>query len=246
MTKAERADKAEAIEGLRKILKPGDTVYTVLESVSRSGMSRVIRVVVPTVTVTEVQHDTGIGAYTESKTAVSFLHPNHAVGLVIGARQAKRGDGLIVGGCGMDMGFHLVYELSHALYGARLVPDIYPDAATHDQPDGQLLTRDGAPAGMVYLGGYACLGKGTDHARRCPSNYHSNHRDHVQCPNHCYAELDLESTGRRWTGQRLIDNGDEAPYPCTSCERGYVPNPDGPERWDLIHTDGYALRQQWL
>jgi hypothetical protein len=28
-------------------------------------------------------------------------------------------DGVTVKGCGMDMGFHLVYSLSQALYGAR-------------------------------------------------------------------------------------------------------------------------------
>jgi hypothetical protein len=28
---------------------------------------------------------------------------------------------VVVSGCGMDMGFHLVYELSHALYGDQRV-----------------------------------------------------------------------------------------------------------------------------
>jgi hypothetical protein len=66
----------------------------------------------------------------------------------------------------MDMGFHLVYELSHALYGK----------------------------------GYGCLGKG-----KCPSNYHVNHR------------LSGPATDR-----------------------------DDEERFDLTHTDGYALRHRWL
>lgn len=34
--------KEEAIQELRNILKPGDRVYTILRSVSRSGMSRCI------------------------------------------------------------------------------------------------------------------------------------------------------------------------------------------------------------
>ena len=33
-------DRQEAIEHLRTMLQPGDTVYTVLRNVSRSGMSR--------------------------------------------------------------------------------------------------------------------------------------------------------------------------------------------------------------
>ena len=43
-TKAAEAERAEAIAKLREWIKPGDTVYTVLDSVSRSGMSRHIRV----------------------------------------------------------------------------------------------------------------------------------------------------------------------------------------------------------
>jgi len=42
-------------------------------------------------------------------------HPNYAAGKVLGYRQGKS-DGLIVGGCGMDMGFHVVYQLGAALW----------------------------------------------------------------------------------------------------------------------------------
>ena len=41
---AKEKEQQEAVRGLREILKPGDTVYTNLEHVSRSGMSRVISV----------------------------------------------------------------------------------------------------------------------------------------------------------------------------------------------------------
>lgn len=44
MTKAQQQDKAEAIEYLRKRIKPGDRVYTTVTHVSRSGMSRSIKV----------------------------------------------------------------------------------------------------------------------------------------------------------------------------------------------------------
>ena len=44
MSKKSDQEKTEAIERLRKILKPGDRVYTILRHVSRSGMQRVIDV----------------------------------------------------------------------------------------------------------------------------------------------------------------------------------------------------------
>lgn len=47
MTKARKQEQTEAIAKLREWLKPGDTVYTILEHVSSSGMSRSIRVLVP-------------------------------------------------------------------------------------------------------------------------------------------------------------------------------------------------------
>lgn len=89
----------EAKAALRKILKPGDTVHTILDHVSSSGMSRDIRVV--------ILRDG------------EALHPNHSVSVVLGLSRAKRGDGMRVGGYGMDMGFHIVHSLGYALYGAE-------------------------------------------------------------------------------------------------------------------------------
>ena len=100
MTKVQTAERDEAITRLREWLKPGDTVYTVLEHVSRSGMQREIRVLL---------------ARTGDDGRVHFIHPNHAAAKALGCRQGKR-DGLIVGGCGMDMGFHLVYNLGRMLF----------------------------------------------------------------------------------------------------------------------------------
>lgn len=104
MTKAAKAERDEAIAKLREWIKPGDTVYTVLDSVSRSGMSRVIRVVL---------------LECEDGRAVD-RHPNYAVGKALGLKHAKRNgreqDGLVMNGCGMDMGFELVYQLGRVLY----------------------------------------------------------------------------------------------------------------------------------
>jgi hypothetical protein len=98
--KAQEAERAEAITKLRDWLKPGDTVHTILDHVSTSGMSRDIRIVILSCA--------GDRAFA--------LHPNHSVRVALGLPKAKRGDGMRVGGAGMDMGFHLVYTLGRVLF----------------------------------------------------------------------------------------------------------------------------------
>ena len=93
--KVSKAEKEQALGSLRRWLKPGDTVYTILRHVSRSGMMREIGVVL-------LDKDVD-------------LHPNWAVSKVLGTPQGKS-DGLRIGGCGMDMGFHLVATLSRCLF----------------------------------------------------------------------------------------------------------------------------------
>ena len=88
--------KEEARARLLEVLKPGDTVYCILRHVSRSGMMRRISVVV----------------FKDNEP--HFLDASAADLLGIGGVQG--GDGVRVGGCGMDMGFHLVYKLSAALW----------------------------------------------------------------------------------------------------------------------------------
>lgn len=106
-------------------VKPGDTIFTVLRSVSRSGMSREIGVLVPT--------DDG----------KDFFHPNYAVATLTGSKTNKSGDGVKVSGCGMDMGFHLVYSLSYALFpkgfdciGEKCPANDHANAAYHPAPAG--------------------------------------------------------------------------------------------------------------
>lgn len=95
-------EKEETKEKLRKWFPRGSTVYTVLRRVSKSGMSRKIAVLCLI-----VEGD-----------KIIDLHPNYAVGKVLGWRVEQKGDdGIIVSGCGMDMGFHLAYSLSQVLYG---------------------------------------------------------------------------------------------------------------------------------
>lgn len=87
--------REQAKEQLRNILKPGDTVCTILRSCSRSGMSREISLVV----------------VKDGETCdITYLAAR-----AMSDRVGKR-EGIIVGGCGMDMGFHLVYNLGYTLW----------------------------------------------------------------------------------------------------------------------------------
>ena len=97
MTKKEKREaKSEALTMLRKWLKPGDKVYTTVTHVARSGMQRSIRIF--QIVKNEPQDITGCVAH-------ALDYP----------RDDKNG-GVKVGGCGMDMGFHIVYSLGRTLF----------------------------------------------------------------------------------------------------------------------------------
>lgn len=100
-------DHDESLSTLRQWIKPGDTVYCVLRHVSRSGMSRDISPLV-------IQN--GEHRYLA-------YHVARVLGLrdVAGAHDAVR-----INGCGMDMGFELVYQL-----GRRLFPGGFGEVCTH-------------------------------------------------------------------------------------------------------------------
>lgn len=91
----EERTRTQAKEQLLKILKPGDMVYTVLRHVSLSGMSRRIDLYV----------------FKGDKP----LRITWIVAALLDYRMSVKG-GLVVNGCGMDMGFHVVYALSSALF----------------------------------------------------------------------------------------------------------------------------------
>lgn len=107
--KYSESEIAESMKYLHKVLKPGSEVLTVLRNVSRSGMSR------------------RIDLYTVHKGEIVYL--SHTAAVVMGLPSPN--NGIKVGGCGMDMGFHLVYNL-----GATMWPKGTP------KPHG---TRNGEP-----------------------------------------------------------------------------------------------------
>jgi len=92
--------KQESLARLRELLPPGSIVYTTVENVSRSGMSRHISCYVPI-------SDEG---------KLRILNITWHVQNILGYRRSDKSGGLVVSGCGMDMGFHVVYELAHSLH----------------------------------------------------------------------------------------------------------------------------------
>lgn len=108
--------RLQEIAGLKKWIKPGTTIYTKLESVSASGMSRRIRVY-------------AVRPASKGQPA-SIANITHAVANVTGDRISEDGE-IVATGCGMDMGFAIVYA-----FGRGMWPKGTP------KPHG---TRNGAP-----------------------------------------------------------------------------------------------------
>ena len=94
-----KANRETAIERLREVFPKGSTAYTQLLDVSASGMTRWIQVL-----------------------KISRNRPSYwggYVNIVLDYAQSERhGSRCVkVGGCGMDMGFHLIFTLSSILHG---------------------------------------------------------------------------------------------------------------------------------
>jgi len=105
MPKVSKAERDEAIARLKEFLKPGDTLYTIIRQVSSSGMSRVIGVLHITPDPSE-QEPNRLRIRDYSMLAARALE----------WRYNDKHDGVSVGGCGMDMSFHLVSTLSRLLF----------------------------------------------------------------------------------------------------------------------------------
>ena len=81
---------------LREILTLGQVVYTNLRYRSRSGMLHCISL--------------------HTKEADGIRDITYWAAKAMGDKISEEHGGIKAGGCGMDMGFHLVYNLGHALF----------------------------------------------------------------------------------------------------------------------------------
>lgn len=123
MSKAEekRADQAGAINTLRGMIKPGDTVYCILRSRSSSGMSRVIDLVIADKRVDLVYPKKADGSRDyDAKPKRKTVQTIRNIGFLVARAMDRTFDndkgGIRIGGCGMDMGFSLVYDLGSTLW----------------------------------------------------------------------------------------------------------------------------------
>lgn len=133
--KYSKEEKAEALATLRALCPPGTTVYTKLNHCSRSGMSRSIT---PMVLINNVPR------YMAWSVAVLFN------------QSLDKYDGLTISGCGMNMGFHLVYTLSRILYRDGFGIEMTKPRAKPITPK----TKDEAAA--LFARGYRSRGRNGD------------------------------------------------------------------------------------
>ena len=90
--------KDEAREALLGYCPRGSTVYNVLEHVTASGMTRYVK------------------SYTFRPFGTDIFLSGY-IARLLGQQRAHNRDGVKMVGCGMDMGFDLIYRLSMELYG---------------------------------------------------------------------------------------------------------------------------------
>ena len=223
-----RRDKANAREMLRQMFPPGSTAYTVLRHVSASGMSRRIAVLMAE--------------------GSRVRDVSHLVARALEMRLSDKG-GVIVGGCGMDMGFSLIYNLSSALHGGgyqclgkgddgrRVCPSSY-HSNHRDSVRCEGVERNGEQIRCYQPNGW---GRGDT----VPDDW---------------PRVDVAPDRVRQDGTPItilaacLFASKDAPTEdgttrevCPTCKgRAWLPNPAGPERFDLVHTDGYAIRQEWV
>tara|TARA_R100001460_G_scaffold105254_1_gene151680 strand:+ start:370 stop:741 length:372 start_codon:yes stop_codon:yes gene_type:complete len=98
-----KSEKQQALEKLKSWIKKGDTLHTTVRHVSRSGMMRHI----------SVRH---LKATDNPDRPVNISNYDYHIARVLDLPEAPNYQGVKIGGCGMDMGFHLVYSLSRALF----------------------------------------------------------------------------------------------------------------------------------
>lgn len=91
-----QVEKTEEIKYLRKVLKINPVIYTIVRHVSQSGMQR------------------RISCFAAIKGEIINL--DWYIEKLGTYKRHKKYEGLIVNGCGMDMGFSVVYNTSSALY----------------------------------------------------------------------------------------------------------------------------------
>lgn len=127
----------EAREALHGVLTPGAHLRTVIRYVSSSGMTRWISL---------------LWIYTDKEGRPVVWDLSYSAARVLGEPLSNQHRGIKVSGCGMDMGFDLVYRLGRVLWpnGFACVGERCP---SNDHSNGD---RDYTPDHAIHSdGGYA-------------------------------------------------------------------------------------------
>jgi hypothetical protein len=200
MSNVTNSQTEESLKVLRELLPVGTVVRTILRKVSSSGMSRQISVVV-------VDKDGNIRDIT--------WHVSQVAGFKLAD---SRDFALKVGGVGMDMGFHVVYALSRALY-----------------PHGHMCTGSN---------GRTPAGNKSKTRLACPSNDHSNdYGDLTRVFDKKFPEVAAVINARYSSEARPTQDELEAAV----AQRQTWVSEQKTYTKTRAHSDGgYALRQQWL
>jgi len=179
LTAAQLAARTEARQALRELFPIGSTVSTQLLYVSKSGMLRSVAVM--------------FGRPDGTVRNVSPL-----VAIATGEKMHKTTHGVSMGGCGMDMGFSLVYGLARALYSDQRDADTFArlrtkrDAGEAFEPyERQHLTELENDDRVPFM----CQGP---RGLNCPSNDHVNE---WQTPNYSTTRLHSDAgyaVSQRW------------------------------------------------
>ncbi len=101
-----KQQKAEAMEYLKRNLAEGDTVFYIVKNVSNSGMYRHIDFY--TFKVKDV--------FDEGEPRVQKVWLSGAISKVLGYPLKQKTNSLGVSGCGMNMGFAVIYNLAEVLF----------------------------------------------------------------------------------------------------------------------------------
>jgi len=98
-----KKSNSEAINQLKELVQSGDTLHCQLDKVSRSGMTRHIRV-------------RQLLPKKNSDREVDTMDISYLIAQILGYKLTTTGS-LKVRGAGMDMGFHVIYSISSVLFG---------------------------------------------------------------------------------------------------------------------------------
>lgn len=105
--------RKEALTKLREWFPKGSTVYTILRSVSRSGMQRTLSVVALPIYRPSVEN-----RVEDRQDEIIPLFPDYYTSLVTGYSLSRGGVGhIIVKGYGSDAGMEVAHALGYYLYG---------------------------------------------------------------------------------------------------------------------------------